>query len=151
MPAAFNFRSAFHALSFAQYPLMVIAIIYIGRPFFRDFAALWADFNLGLLFFGLAISFGSLQDITRPHYSMAKRIFETPAKAKALILLLVVEIVFFIAMGLFGLLGSHVEELREVSFGLIIFGLGMLGMLKTALESADYHQRTRKDEPLQEP
>jgi hypothetical protein len=141
--AVSNFRDVFHKLSFVQYPLLGIAMYYTIMSVFTEVEAIWSNFNLGLLFLGLGISFGSLQDVTRPHYSLAKRVFESPSKAKAFVLLLAAEIILFIAMGLFALLGSKSPELREVAFGLIIFGLGMLGMLKTALESAEHHQRVK--------
>lgn len=134
-------RRWFHLLSFLQYPLLVPAVFFCYRPFFNELEGLFQDLNAGLVFFGLAISFSTLQDTTKTHYKLAERLFRNPRISFGFLALLIVEIVVFIVAGLVGMMSTSDSALKEVSFGIIVFGLGLTGLLKSAVEMAEYQQR----------
>lgn len=133
----------FHRLSFVQYPLLAAAVFYCYRPFFSGFEQVFSDINLGLVFFGLAISFATLQDTTKTHYKLAERIFSHPRWSKVIITTIGIEIIFFLLAGLAGIFTAKLPGLTEVAYGMMMLALGMIGMLKSAVEMAEYHSRKR--------
>ncbi|NOS55515.1 MAG: hypothetical protein HOP37_04580 [Cyclobacteriaceae bacterium] len=51
-----------------------------------------------------------------------------------------VQILFFLILGMIGMFGSN-KYLQELSFGLISLGVGYIGVLKAAIEMADYQRK----------
>ena len=131
----------FHKISYLQYPLMGIALFYILTPFFNEFQIDLDVFNKALVFMGISITFSTLQDTTKTQNKLSLRIFQDPKKAKTFLFIMVVLIIFFLLTGLIGMLGSENKKLSEVAFGMIVFGLGLIGMLKSATEMAQNHRK----------
>lgn len=136
-----NARDLFHKISYLQYPLMIVGAYYVLRPFIYGMENIWVDYNKMLVFYGLAISFSTLQDTTKTQNKVSENIWKNPRKAKILIIYFAVFAFALIVLGLFCLLGSTNKNLNEISFGVLALGVGMVGLLKSAIEMAEYQQR----------
>lgn len=149
-----NIKQTFHTLSYLQYPLLLIGLFLLIKPFFRGFdylssnpEYLFKTYNYALIFFGITLSFAALQNPSKTSFKYEKRIWENPKKAKIiLIFTFATMIIFFIA----GLLGFILKEnvIREFSYGSIILAIGLLGYLKLQMEIFENHQE--KTSPTQE-
>jgi magnesium-transporting ATPase (P-type) len=133
-------KKLFHYISYLQYPLLLVAVFYCYRPFFDTLETLWADLNKGFVFLGLGISFSTLQDTTKTQNKISKRIYENPTYARRFIIAIVIQIIFFISLGMFGLFFSDNTPMQELSFGMIVLAIGIIGMLKAAIEMAEHHR-----------
>jgi len=136
-------KKTFHYISYLQYPLMVIALFYCYKPLFGNPDMIYADLNKGLIFFGLGISFSTLQDTTKTQNKFSKRVFENPSYAKTFLILIVAQILFFTLLGMFGLLLSEKTPINELSLGII--AIGFIGVLKSAIEMAHNHRKVATD------
>jgi hypothetical protein len=144
-------KNNFHKISYLQYPLMVIAIFYALRPFYylfnksENFFELYLkDVNSFLVFMGLAISFSSLQDTSKTQNNYSKKIWENPKKGKITINLMIAMIILFLTLGMIGFFSTNDSKLKELSFGLLVFGIGYLGLLKSAMEMFENHRLDQK-------
>ena len=62
-----NYKQFFQYLSYAQYPLMLVALYFAYEPLIsgvESLDTLFEAYNKSLLFMGLGISFSTLQDTT---------------------------------------------------------------------------------------
>lgn len=134
-------RDFFHKISYLQYPLMILGSYYVIHPMIDGYQNIWSDYNKLLVFYGLAISFSTLQDTTKTQNKLSERIWKDPKKSKMAIVYFAVLAFLSIALGLFCLLGTQNKNLNEISFGLLALGVGLVGLLKAALEMAEHHQR----------
>ncbi|AUZ54317.1 hypothetical protein B1L07_03390 [Stenotrophomonas acidaminiphila] len=57
--------------------------------------------------------------------------------------LLTAEALLPIVLGLVGAALADTAALSQLSLGLVAFGLGMIGLLKTAIEMREHHRRDR--------
>lgn len=136
----FNTRNIFHKLSYLQYPLMLVAIYFALIPYFNGFLGTLESFNNMLIFMGLGLSFSTLQDTTKTQNKASKKIWENPKKGKIAIILIVIFAFSILMMGLLGLYFSKSEVLQQMSYGMIVFGVGVVGLLKTAIEMFENHR-----------
>jgi hypothetical protein len=90
---------------------------------------------------GLGVSFSTLQDTTKTQNSISKRVFENPKYAQRFIVTVALMVAFFVGIGLFGTLISNNPILNELAIGCLGLGIGMLGMLKSIIEMAEYHRK----------
>jgi magnesium-transporting ATPase (P-type) len=88
-------KKLFHKISYLQYPLMLLGLFYCCKPTLFGIDSIWMDLNKGLVFFGLAISLSTLQDITKTQEKISKRIFENPNYARIFLWLVVFQNYFF--------------------------------------------------------
>ena len=102
---------------------------------------LWEDINIGLVFMGLGISLSTLQDTRKTQHKLSKKIFENVKYSRIFLTVLGLQILFFITLGMIGVFGSTNPVLTNLAFGFISIGIGMVGMLKSAIEIADNHQK----------
>ncbi|MGS2764102.1 hypothetical protein [Sinomicrobium sp. M5D2P9] len=142
-----NAKNVFHRISYLQYLLYAIALffllkIYYDIFFVEDKDSVFSDVNKGLMFLGLGISFCSLQDTGKTQNNFSKRIWESSKKGKVALIVLSLEVLFFLLLGLSGLFISKNELLQEVSMGLIVLGIGMIGILKVAIEMHENHRKS---------
>lgn len=145
-----NLKQTFHTLSYLQYPLLLIGLFLLIKPFFRGFdflssnpEYLFRTYNYALIFFGVTLSFAALQDPNKTSFKYEKRIWRNPKKAKnILIFTIATMIIFFIA----GLLGFILKEnvIREFSYGSIILAIGLLGYLKLQMDIFENHREDKK-------
>jgi uncharacterized membrane protein YbhN (UPF0104 family) len=139
-------KQFFHAVSYLQYPLMLIALFFVIQPYVGGFKAAFEDFTLVLrginktfIFMGLAISFSTLQDTTKTQNEFSRKVWEDPKKSRRFLSLFSISILVILAFGIFAYFSSPESAIKEVSFGAIVLSIGMIGMLKSAIEMAEYH------------
>lgn len=133
-----NIKSIFQIISYFQYPLMLISMYFLIRPFFNTIDNLFHDINIALTVFGIATGFSTLQDTTKVQNKVSLRIYQNPKKTKIFLALLLSQISIFLILGLWGLLSETTSPFSDLSFGLISLGIGMIGMLKSASEMAEF-------------
>lgn len=134
-----NYTQIFQYLSYLQYPLMLGAFYFCYKPIIFGDENIWQDINNGLVLIGLGISFSTLQDSTKTQNKLSRIVYENPKYAQYFIIYMLVLTFGTLGFGLFGWFSSENENIKEVSFGFIVLGIGLIGMLKVALEMADYH------------
>lgn len=133
-------RLMFHYVSYLQYPLMLVGLYYVYLPFFTDFKSLLNEYNKALIFIGLAISFTTLQDSKKTQNKFSKKMWENPKHSKIFLIYLIILILVILGFGFFCLFTTTHTKLNELAYGIIAVGIGLIGMLKAALEMAEYHQ-----------
>ena len=135
-----NARLWFHRVSYLQYPFFLMGVFYAYRPLLNSLDLLWVDMNRGLVFLGLGISLSTLQDTTKTQNNFSKRIFQHERYSKIFMLVLIVQILLYTFGGLWAFLMMESGPLYDLSFGLISVGIGMIGLLKGAIEIATHLQ-----------
>jgi hypothetical protein len=142
-------KRIFNLVSYLQYPFMLLGLFFCYKPVltnlgtvFTNLDTLLVEFNKGLVFVGLGTSFSTLQDTTKVQNKFSQRVYDSPRKTRIFFIIMSSCIVLFIAIGMIGLFGSN-KYLQELAYGLISLGVGFIGMLKAAIEIADY-QRKKK-------
>ena len=135
-----NVKQLFQVISYLQYPLMLAGLGYMVYPYFVGFATFWPSVNNALIFFGLAISFSTLQDTTKTQNNFSRKVWEDPRKGMLALMMIAVTTLLFLALGMFGILLAKGGILKEVSFGVLMLGLSYIGLLKTAIEMHEHHR-----------
>lgn len=147
-----NNRRFFHIISYLQYPLMLLGLFFAVKPYFQgiDFMAenmdlVLKDLNTVLVLMGLGISFSTLQDTTKTQNELSRKIWEDPRKGQRMITFICCLIALILAFGIFGYFLSENEVIQEFSFGAIVLGIGLIGLLKSAIEMFENHRKDKKD------
>jgi hypothetical protein len=129
---------------------MLLALYFSIKPYFTgldftgpDAESIFKNLNSVLVFMGLGISFSTLQDTSKTQNKISKKIWESPKKGKIFILLLSLLTLFIIASGIAGYFSISDSKLKELSFGIIVVGIGLIGLLKSAIEMFEYHRKDR--------
>ena len=130
----------FQVISYLQYPFALIALYFVIKPYFNGFENLLGNYNDALVFAGIGISFSTLQDTTKTQNNFSKKVWESPKKGKAFIIMMAVTTFIFIAFGIYGSYISPETKISQLSFGILVFGIGNLGMLKAAIEMFENHR-----------
>lgn len=148
-----NLKQLFHYLSYLQYPLMIIALYFAFQPYvvglkesFENIESLLAGINNMMVFMGLGVSFSTLQDTEKTQNKLSKKIWEDPKKGKLLLGVFGAVTVFVIIVGLIEFVAARGTVFEEVSFGMIVLGLGFIGMLKAMLEMYENHRLDKKED-----
>lgn len=136
-----NAKQIFHYISYLQYPIMAVAVYYSFLPLTNNLATIWADYNKSLMFMGIAISFSTLQDTQKTQNKLSKRVYENPKYATIFLWVIFGQVLIFTLFGIFGFFISENAAIKEVAFGSILFGMGLIGMLKSAVEMAENHRK----------
>ncbi|HEY5822996.1 MAG TPA: hypothetical protein VIT44_01440 [Cyclobacteriaceae bacterium] len=135
----------FHKLSYLQYPLMLIGLYFSCHPLFSDLNSIWnliwVDLNKTLIFFGLGISLSSLQDTSKTQNKLSRKVFENPKRSRIFLFVLSGYILFLMILGLCWMFLAETKALNELSFGVISLAIGLVGLLKSAIEMAEKHQK----------
>jgi uncharacterized membrane protein len=129
-----------NALSYLQYPLMLLGLFFIYKPLFLGFENLIDNYNNGLIIMGVAISFSTLQDTTKTQNKLSLWVFQSEKRAKVFLIWIVILVLFFIISGAVGYFLSPFKEWNELSIGLMVFGIGVMGLLKAATEMSENHR-----------
>jgi len=95
------------------------------------------------VFVGISFSLSTLQDTTKTQNKISKKIWEHPVKGKIALIVISVLTVGFIVIGVVGLLGNKGRVYEEFSFGLIVLGIGLIGLLKAAIEMFENHRKDK--------
>ncbi len=144
-------RDLFQALSYLQYPLMLVAVVFtvqaglaVGELRATGWDPVIARINDVLLYAGVGIGLSSMQDPRRTQNAVSLRTWRDPAKGRIALWVIALEAFVPIVVGLVGAAQADDGVLRQLSLGLVAFGLGMLGLLKTAIEMREYHRLDRQ-------
>lgn len=136
----FNPRDTFHKISYLQYPSLLIAMFYSFKPYFVGLDTLIENYNFALIFMGLGISLSTLQDTTKTQNKMSLKIWQDPKKGKRVLIGIAIMAVLLITFGLFGLYITKSEVIKQLSIGTIVLGIGVIGLLKSAIEMFENHR-----------
>ena len=132
----------FHALSYLQYPLILAALgFYV--PFVISMVKKpvdWSLLNQVLILMGVALSFSTLQDTRTTQNKISKKVWQDPKKGKAFLWVIAALALLFIVTGLLALLLFDANQTESVAVGVTVLGIGMLGMLKAAIEMFENHR-----------
>ena len=142
----FNPRDVFQKISYLQYPLILVAMYYVLKPYFIGFDTIWENYNYAMIFMGLGISFSTLQDTKKTQNKFSRKTWENPKKGKLALIIIASLGLFVILIGLYGLYISTSEVLKQMSFGAIVLGIGIVGLLKAAIEMFENHRLDKKAE-----
>jgi len=142
-----TFKTFFHYVSYLQYPFMLIGLYFAFKPYLQGFEYLQENpdlivksLNSLFIFMGFGVSFSSLQDTTKTQNEFSKKIWKNPKKGKIMIALISLMILLFLTIGLIGYYLTKVGILKELSIGIIVLGIGLLGLLKAAIEMFENHR-----------
>ncbi len=141
-----NPKKVFHAISYLQYPLMLSALIYYV-PFTISLfnkSPDWSLLNNVLILFGIGMSFSTLQDTTTTQNKFSKKIWQHPTKGKVMITVIAFMSFALIVIGMLALFLFNVDQTESVAVGITVLGIGMLGILKAALEMFENHRLDRR-------
>jgi hypothetical protein len=153
MPARqrWSVRDVFQWGSYLQYPALLAALGYMVKSVWSIAAvstAHWSpvydDWNYALLYAGVGIGLSSLQDPTRTQNEMSRRVWQDPRKGRWMLALLAFYALGTMAGGLAGAYLADSTVVNQLSLGLVAFGLGMVGLLKTAIEMREHHRLDRQ-------
>lgn len=142
-----NFQKFFQKVSYLQYPMMLVGLYFAFKPYTYMFAnqmqigdRFLSDLNSCLIFMGLGISFSTLQDATKTQNKLSKKVWQNPKKGKFAIYFLSGMTFLILILGIFLFLFSKQQKFKDLSFGIIALGIGLIGMLKTAIEMFENHR-----------
>ncbi len=100
----------------------------------------WSALNNALIFLGILVGFSTLQDTTKTQNKISRKIWESPIKGRIALWTISLLVLLFLITGLVGFFSSRENIHKEVSYGLLVLGIGMLGMLKGAIEMFENHR-----------
>lgn len=138
--ASISARQVFQWLSYLQYPALLVAFAYAARPLFNSMAGILDAYNSALLYAGVGVGMSSLQDPSRTQNKMSKKVWEDPRKGSLMLWLISAQALLPIVLGLLGAALAPTTALSQLALGLVAFGLGMIGLLKTAIEMREHHR-----------
>jgi len=102
----------FHYISFIKYPLLLIALYFCYKPVLLDQIDFLENFNIGLIFLGLAIGLDSLKDYEKLNW-LDRKVLHKPKIAKYYFIYLGLIIFGFIFLGLKNYLSQDDSKLVE--------------------------------------
>ena len=138
-------RKIFHVISYLQYPMMLVAMYFILQPYFNEFQGIYKSLNSGLIFLGLGVSFSTLQDTTTTQNEVSRKIWEHPTKGKIFLILISIVTFTLIITGIIGVFAAEDALLSELSLGLVVLGIGLVGLLKSASEMFENHRLDKNE------
>lgn len=143
-------RDFFQALSYLQYPALAVALVYavlaglaLGKARQAGMGPAFDLLNYVLLYAGVGIGLSSLQDATKTQNELSRKVWQDPRKGRWMLVLLAVYALGAMAVGLVGAYRAETTVMNQLSLGLVAFGLGMVGLLKTAIEMREHHRLDR--------
>lgn len=138
-------RKVFHTISYLQYPLLLAALgFYV--PFVISMLNKqpdWESLNHVLILFGVSLSFSTLQDTTTTQNKISKKIWQHPTKGKVALVIIAIMAFGFMVAGLVALMWFKADHSQTVAVGVTVLGIGLLGVLKAAIEMFEHHRLDR--------
>jgi hypothetical protein len=133
-------RDVFQAVSYLQYPLMRVAVGYTIKPYVTGLDGIWNDLNYALLYGGIGIGLSSLQDPTRMQNEFSRRIWQDPRKGRRMLWVMAASALSMILLGLAASYQTASAIVQQLSMGVFSLGLGMIGMLRVAIDMFEHHR-----------
>ncbi|MGE8213833.1 MAG: hypothetical protein ACN6Q8_09570 [Stenotrophomonas sp.] len=140
-------RQVFQWLSYLQYPALLVAFGYAARPLFNGMDGMLDAYNSALLYAGVGVGMSSLQDPRKTQNTMSRKVWEDPRKGGFMLWVLAIQALLPIVLGLLGVALASNTTLAQLALGLVAFGLGMIGLLKTAIEMREHHRLDKQPPP----
>ncbi|TDK21748.1 hypothetical protein E2F46_14510 [Luteimonas aestuarii] len=144
-------RDVFQAISYLQYPMLLVAVGYAGKSVMAIVSArgeglspAYGDWNYILLYAGIGIGLSSLQDPRKAQNEVSRKVWQDPRKGRWMLALLAAYAFGAMATGLAGAYLAEDTAISQLSLGLLALGLGMLGLLKTVIEMREHHRLDRQ-------
>lgn len=138
----------FQVVSYLQYPALLAAlghtvasVVAASGAATSGWAPVFAQWNYALLYMGIGIGVSSLQDPTRTQNAVSLRVWQDPRKGRWMLILLAGYAVVAMLGGLAGAYMAADTAVNQLSLGLVAVGLGLLGLLKTAMAMREHHRR----------
>jgi len=125
----------FHYISFIKYPVMLLALFCVYRPAFNDQIDPVVALNTGLILMGVGLGLDSLKDYKKLNW-LDRQVFHRPKIARVYLAILGILIFSFIILGVFEYFSTQESKLKELSIGMIVFGIGAIGFLKSGIQAA---------------
>jgi hypothetical protein len=97
-------------------------------------------YNSMLLYAGVGVGMSSLQDPTKTQNKASRKVWESPRKGRVVLGVIALQALLPIVLGLLGAALVDSTALSQLSLGMVAFGLGMIGLLKTAIEMREHHR-----------
>ena len=138
-----NARQFFHLLSYLQYPLILIGLYFGLHPYWNGFQVDLEKINHMLVFMGLSVSFSTLQDTAKTQNKLSRKIWEHPVKGKAFLIMLLLTVLVCFGFGSVGYFYAQESALKELAAGLFVLGIGLIGMLKAAIDMFEHHRKDK--------
>ena len=138
----------FHKISYLQYPFLLAALGYY-IPFMISLinrSPDWGVLNYVLILLGISLSFSTLQDTTTTQNEFSKKIWQHPTKGKITLIMIAIAAFIFIIVGLLSLFYFKADQSESVAVGITVLGIGMIGMLKAAIEMFENHRLDKNQE-----
>lgn len=122
-------KNFFHKVSYLQYPLYLMALLFLVFPFLdQRLESFPLYLNKCLFFLGLAIGISTLQDTSKTQNKVSERVWKNPKKGKqALVLMASIALVFLLA-GTIGLLIVEEGILQDIVLGNLAIGIAYIGV-----------------------
>ena len=143
-----NYQKLFHKLSYLQYPFLILGLAAIVQPYILDFesnsknlSVIVNAINNMLIFTGIGVSFSTLQDTTTTQNELSKKVWEDSKKSRRFLILLLLTIGLLFSFGIFAYFFSFNKHLEVLGVGTLVLSIGLIGVLKAAIEMANYHQK----------
>lgn len=141
-------KKLFHYISYLQYPLMLMGVFFVFKPYFIGLDELdpeKVDLVINsltnvLIFLGLGISFSSLQDTTKTQNKFSRKIWENPKKGKIAVAIMLLTTIITLTIGLLMYFLILNNKFKELAVGVMILGVGLIGWLKLAIELFENHR-----------
>lgn len=130
-------------VSYLQYPIMLAALIYYIRIIGSLAAGVpnLSAMNQILTLMGVALSFSTLQDTKKTQNKLSLRVWTHKKAGKWALYIMTFMAMACIGFGIYGMHMNASGAVKDLSIGLTIFGIGCLGLVKSALEMYEYHQQ----------
>ncbi len=138
-------RKIFHTISYLQYPLMLASLAFYV-PFVISMinkSTDWSMLNYVLILFGVALSFSTLQDTTTTQNAFSKKIWQHPIKGKIMLTVIAALAFVLVVAGLLALFLFEADQTEGVAVGITVLGIGMIGLLKSAVEMFENHRKDK--------
>ena len=124
---------------------MVAGLIYSFMPFLNGFESVWEYYNNTLIFMGVGISLSTLQDTTKMQNELSRKVWENPKSGKLFLGIISASALLMILVGFYGLYSAEDTVLEELSLGVLVLGIGLIGLLKSAIELFENHRLDKKE------
>ncbi len=143
-----NNKLFFHYLSYFQYPFLFGLLYFVYKLNSGEFNISTYLENMNNIFVlaGLAFSFSTLQDTEKVSIKIEKKIWENPKLGKLFLRVLIAFTLSILIFGIFGYFFAKNENVKEVSFGVIVLGVGLISLTKTGIEIFENHRKDKKIE-----
>jgi uncharacterized membrane protein len=139
-------RLLFHRISYLQYPIIASSLIFY-IPFVTSLASgnpNWLSFNNFLVLIGVALSFSTLQDTTKTQNKLSRKVWESPRKGKIALIFYSLMAFIMIFGGVTSFFLIEGDGLETISVGVTVLGIGLMGLLKSAIEMFENHRLDKK-------